>query len=219
MYAGQSGGNIVVLDIATTPGIPIITNPSVIAQLTPVNMIIDESGDYLITCSYTMGGPCYCEVFDITAPDLPVKVSEVTVGYEAWSLAQKGDYIYFAGGFSNPTMEIIDFSDPKNISSLRSKPLTFLPYHLKVVGDNLAGTGTTDAMLWDIKTNPSNPVTLDAKAVSGRVCAADGLNVINRDTVHKANPATLDLVHNFDSHSGHKRCYLYFPRRRCGSRL
>jgi len=27
--------------------------------------------------------------------------------------------------------------------------------------------------------------------------------VINRDTVHKANPTTLDLVHNFDSHSGY----------------
>jgi hypothetical protein len=78
-------------------------------------------------------------------------------------------------------------------------PLSGLPYHMAIVDNKLVLSETSILRLYDL-TDPQNPVQLDAETVTGRVCAEDGLNVINNGQVHKVDGSDLKFIQNFDTH-------------------
>jgi len=193
MYAAGDEGVIVDISNASSP----VVVGSFDTLLTSVNMIV--SGDYLISANFA-SGVGILEVFDIaTNPQAPVSVHYMFTNLgEGWSVAEHGNYLYFATGVSSSMLHIIDFTDPMNLNIANSISVPALPYHLNVIDNKLVGTGMNDAFLWDITTNPLVPALLDSALVKGKVCAIDNLNLINHGTVHNVNGSKLEFLQNYN---------------------
>jgi hypothetical protein len=192
LYAYEPG--ITVVDIQN----PI--SPSIVSSMGTSSRVYNmiRSGDYLIACEKN-----YVEVFSLTTPSAPLKVGELFIGTEGWSAAVYGDYLYVAGGWSNPMLYVIDFSDPTSLSLLNSVPLDELPYHMNVSDNKLITSCTSSAQLWSLS-DPLNPSELDSISIpwSGRVFAQDNENLIFNGKVYSVGNLSLDLVQTFDTHGG-----------------
>jgi len=173
-------------------------SPSIVSTVSTLNGVYNmvRSGNYLIACERN-----YVEVFSLTTPSAPLKIGELFIGTEGWSAAVYGDHLYVAGGWYNPMLYVIDFSDPTDLSLLNYTPLEELPYHMKVSGDTLITSCTSSAQLWNLS-NPLNPSELDSISVSGRVCAQDNENLIFRGEVYSVYNSSLQPIQTFDSHGG-----------------
>ena len=110
-------------------------------------------------------------------------------------------YKFVGAGWANPMLHVIDFSNPQNLSLLNYVPLDDLPYHMKVLDNNLITSCTSSAQLWSLS-NPLNPSELDSVSVQGRVCAQESENLIFNGTVLSVEGSSFSIVQTFDTHGG-----------------
>lgn len=205
LMIGKGGGLLTYQDYlyAYGSGITVVNiqnpaSPSIVSSIgtlgTVYNMI--RLGSYLIACEKN-----YVEVFSVLMPSAPLKVGELFVETEGWSAAVYGDYLYFAGGWSNPMFYIIDFSDPADLSLLNSVSLDELPYHMKVSDNHLITSCSSSAQLCSLS-DPLNPFMLDSSPVSGRVCAQEAGKLFFNGTVLSVDNSSFNIMQTFDIHGG-----------------
>jgi len=159
-----------------------------------------RSGDYLILCYLSHIG-----IYSLATPSEPAKVgdefyleNESYLGDLLYAAAVYENHLYVAGLRPNPTLYIIDFSDPTNLSLLDSYPLPDAPYHMKVVDNKLVTSCTNSAQLWSL-VDPLHPVIVDAIElqgynISGRVCAQDNDNTIFSGDIYSAANTSFEFI-------------------------
>jgi parallel beta-helix repeat protein len=175
-------------------------SPSIVSTVSTLNGVYNmvRSGNYLIACERN-----YVEVFSLTTPSAPLKIGELFIGTEGWSAAVYGDHLYVAGGWDNPMLHVIDFSDPTDLSLLNSMPLDELPYHMGIVDNKIITSCTSSAQLWSLS-DPLNPSELDSISIpwSGRVFAQDSKNLIFNGKVLYVDNSSFSIRQTFDTHAG-----------------
>jgi len=127
-------------------------------------------------------------------------------------VAAYGDCMYLSGfttaGASLTGMRVLDVSDPAHPTSVRFVPLTALPYHLRMLNGQLVASCSSSISLWSL-TNPRDPLLLDTKAASGRVCALDGNNIVTGARVFRVEGDALLTVTSFTPGGSQRAGYPY----------
>lgn len=196
LFCGTSAG-LFTVDISDPP------NPSVLGSVattaTPRNMVV--VGQVLVICEDSSSGS-YVTTWDISTPSAPMQLGSVAVPDRIYAAAVNGDYLYTTTGFSGTYWQVIDFSDPTNMSILNSFTAPLFFYQMNIVNGVMVCSRTSDVMLFDITTDPLNPAQLDSTTASGRVQAVDGLNVLFGDQAYEVGASALTYIQTWDTHGG-----------------
>lgn len=140
-------------------------------------------------------------VYSLDDPSAPSEVNQHTLaaGVRVYSAAVSGNILYtgeYTSGEENSSgLRLYNFTSLSPLDFI-SRPAT--PYHLRVVDGQLVECATTSLALWDLS-SPAAPDELYSLSGRGRVCAANGSDVVSNGAVHTPAGGVLASVATFET--------------------
>jgi hypothetical protein len=198
LYA-WGGGGLTVLSLVSS------LEPAVLTTLQDGSFFNASRNDDLLL----VVGRDLTVIYSIAAPDQPRKLSSWSSDESrlVFSCAAAGT-IFYQGEFTHPFrsdqvgLRLFDFSEPTQLQPIGFLELPDPPYHLRVLGNRLVGSGDSVA-LWNI-TSPREPRPLAAMArkfegpAVGRVAVVDGERLVTNGVVFDLAGDNLDALERFD---------------------